>query len=865
MKPVYLEFCGINSFSEKAVVDFRRLLSGGIFGIFGKTGSGKSTLLDAIHLALYGKIERASGSMADCINFRLDKAYVEYRFEILQNGERVTYHVRRERRRKAGGVKAWLYRVEEGESLMSLAEGTDEVDEKLRAIIGLDFSEFKKCIALPQGEFDALVKSGTAERVSLVARLFDLEKYGEKLGASIRRSYDKAQEECTLLEARMEENDGGRVENIDQISEKLTQKTAALSATELRLKTVRTQYEQHKKLFEEKTEWEGIKAKLSTSEQQLPAYQRLTENIARAEGANAVKGCEERLLKTLSEQASTTERLAKTTARISLLETELSDSRERFTANAYDSRIEETALKLGRVEAAQSDVMACNRAEATLRQCQQSYKAIKDLYPKEDFDLLIQQTDEEIASMGGDQTFAEFVKNGMKGILMMETYGEIRRDLSALAQKYPQTQADVAVLQEKYTLAHSGEPHSFDLAQAKLAFDKIKKAGEQLKEKRRKIEDRRRNYEKNELEKERIIKEGTLYRAQFDELTKKLAGIKELGDKESLSNQLDSLKKEKKFFEDSLAKTEATLAAERAQKEGYETLLRSCAQREEEDRGALTAALSQYGFSNADEANGLLALLGDVAAAKTRAENFFAEYRAAQTRLSQFSPEKFENFSETDLQNAKTAADGLEAERSQLLGELAVLKEELSKLYALRERYEALQAQLKECKRKKELWEQLKSLTAKNKFMEFIAAEYLQEICDAASKRLLSLTGNRYFLQYDKEFKAGDNFNGGQLRAVKTLSGGETFLVSLSLALSLSDAISQKSLRPMEFFFLDEGFGTLDEGLVDTVMDVLGKLSQNFAIGVISHVEELKHRIDNKIVVSGATEQSGSTLRLVAY
>jgi exonuclease SbcC len=120
-------------------------------------------------------------------------------------------------------------------------------------------------------------------------------------------------------------------------------------------------------------------------------------------------------------------------------------------------------------------------------------------------------------------------------------------------------------------------------------------------------------------------------------------------------------------------------------------------------------------------------------------------------------------------------------------------------------------------------------------------------------------------LKYDKEFKVGDNLDGGNLRAVKTLSGGETFLVSLSLALSLSATVCLKSLRPIEFFFLDEGFGTLDGKLVDTVMDVLGKLSKTFAVGLISHVEELKHRIENKIVVTGATETHGSQVKVECY
>ncbi|MBR2022911.1 MAG: hypothetical protein IJ996_00145 [Clostridia bacterium] len=103
------------------------------------------------------------------------------------------------------------------------------------------------------------------------------------------------------------------------------------------------------------------------------------------------------------------------------------------------------------------------------------------------------------------------------------------------------------------------------------------------------------------------------------------------------------------------------------------------------------------------------------------------------------------------------------------------------------------------------------------------------------------------------------------MRTARTLSGGETFLVSLSLALALSGAICEQSARPSEFFFLDEGFGTLDENLVETVMDVLGKLSQSFAVGLISHVEELKRRIERKAIVTGATETSGSSVKVECF
>lgn len=233
-----------------------------------------------------------------------------------------------------------------------------------------------------------------------------------------------------------------------------------------------------------------------------------------------------------------------------------------------------------------------------------------------------------------------------------------------------------------------------------------------------------------------------------------------------------------------------------------------------------------------------------------------------QSKKTETDEKKFGDVTEASVRLSEEEKRAAQIKKDETLRKIGVSETELKQLLLQREKYLLYEKELKTKESEKKLCEELKTLLGGKKFLKFIASEYLQEICLSASKTLLSLTNSRYFLRYDEEFKVGDNLDGGNLRTVKTLSGGETFLVSLSLALSLSNAICQKSLRPIEFFFLDEGFGTLDGKLVDTVMDVLGKLSKNFSVGLISHVEELKHRIDNKILVTGATETHGSRVQI---
>ncbi|WP_251861280.1 SbcC/MukB-like Walker B domain-containing protein [Clostridium sp. Marseille-Q2269] len=169
---------------------------------------------------------------------------------------------------------------------------------------------------------------------------------------------------------------------------------------------------------------------------------------------------------------------------------------------------------------------------------------------------------------------------------------------------------------------------------------------------------------------------------------------------------------------------------------------------------------------------------------------------------------------------------------------------------------------------KKALLEDMDKLIQGNKFVEFVAMNQLQYIAFEASRRLKDITRGRYALELDcnGNFTMRDDFNGGGIRPTNTLSGGETFLTSLSLALSLSSQIQLKGRAPLEFFFLDEGFGSLDSELLDTVMTSLENLrSDRLSVGIISHVEELKNRVPIKLIVDPAVPGEGGSKIKIEY
>jgi len=150
-------------------------------------------------------------------------------------------------------------------------------------------------------------------------------------------------------------------------------------------------------------------------------------------------------------------------------------------------------------------------------------------------------------------------------------------------------------------------------------------------------------------------------------------------------------------------------------------------------------------------------------------------------------------------------------------------------------------------------------------FVQYVSSIYLHQLCDNANIRFHRMTRNQLSLSINDlgNFEVIDFLNEGHRRSVKTLSGGQAFQVSLSLALALAESVQSNNQAQQNFFFIDEGFGTQDSASVNVVFDTLLQLQkEDRIVGIISHVEELKERMPLALQITKDTVR-GSLIELV--
>ncbi len=373
------------------------------------------------------------------------------------------------------------------------------------------------------------------------------------------------------------------------------------------------------------------------------------------------------------------------------------------------------------------------------------------------------------------------------------------------------------------------------------------------------------------LNSERIKKETqeSSLNLQKDEKTAKLRELAgEAADIKAGIGRIDELlgaytKKDSKYREDIglLEKSFNELCARRASLESQRDIYSETLNN---DEARLRIALSDKGFADENDAEASVIPAEKQAELKAKIEEYDQKLLNIRAQLA-ILQKKLKNriITEEEWRTIDSAWQELSAYREACVTAGEVARNNYRLLKSKHEKWVTLSKMNDELTRKQGLYDQIQKLLKAelrkdNSFIDYIAEERLRYVAANASRTLGIITKHRYMLELDTEagFIIRDQANGGVHRMVRSLSGGETFLTSLSLALALSEQIQLKGQSPLEFFFLDEGFGTLDQELLDTVIDSLERLSSSDrVIGLISHVPELKSRIARRLIVQPPTLQ----------
>ena len=336
-----------------------------------------------------------------------------------------------------------------------------------------------------------------------------------------------------------------------------------------------------------------------------------------------------------------------------------------------------------------------------------------------------------------------------------------------------------------------------------------------------------------EGERQSLLQKHAAMEKQFGELTTKLTDLRKT--KDTVSGSLEANRKE--LFQE----REANSAIQ----------------------NELTDRLKKSSYSNIDDVKRILVQEINLELQKQKLADFRQQLMLLQNQLVQTQSE-IENRVYDGEAHQKLVAEiaAIGESLNQKNQELGKVEQLLKKLKSDLESQVQLRKELENLELRAENIKTMKSLFKASGFVNYISSVYLQNLCNAANDRFFQLTRQKLSLEItdDNNFLIRDYLNGGKVRSVKTLSGGQTFQAALSLALALADNIQKITDSNQNFFFLDEGFGSLDKDSLAVVFDTLKSLrKENRIVGVISHVEEMQQEIDTHLRIENH-EETGSRI-----
>ena len=901
MRPTRLELEGFISFRERTEIDFSSL---DLFGITGPTGAGKTALIDGMIFALYGKTPRLGEKVVqELISQGSAQLRVLLEFEC---GD-VQYRVLRIVKRKGPG-RTQIERKRDNE-WEPIAASTRELRKRVEEIIGLDFDGFTKTVVLPQGQFDRFLRGDGAARRKILSDLLGLDVYEQMMKRANEIARD-ANRQCDVLTEMAEQQYGAatpeRMLELDaSIAQTAVERERAASnvgALEKALPLVIQLRQTEADFAEYRSEQVRLRKALETAAAQVAVVKRKIDKL-RLDVASAGYDAQRHLA--VTSMLPVARRQAELKRAIHAVM-----ERGRQEAEAADRLLRET-------EAARAawGVGAGNldRAAAQAKQAEDAWQAFRAKHGSAD---LLAGAARDAAGYARVLKSIEALR--LEAELMIEAIQRAKDEALVLTKQDAAAAARVA--DERRNLDRLRALHAAAGVRQLLAkgepcpvclhiVGELPAGGDG----HARLSVSEKNLAAAEGERERLRTKVAANRLELDTLPKKLQSDKE---------RLEQLEQKRLAIEAAVerlaggplrhdqdpaavlaelasrAKTIETQAAQAAKAlrsaTATESTLRQ-ALHESETRLALVRQASANTARELEEKRAELTDGGAELAVLEAETHALGKARDLHERLAreQAEAERISNRAEVDersiserLASVEASLAGLseraEALRSQLEGvpldgrmeqRLAEVRERLrtidSTLAAAQLAHRSLEDQVKEAEElarrvfvlEKEgaVYSKLGTMLRTDQFVAWILKDAFARLAYEGSRQLEALSNGRYtFAAGGDDFAVCDRWNAGERRSVNTLSGGESFLASLSLALALSRGLPEFAANRERFhldsLFLDEGFSTLDAETLDTVLGAVEMLQSDCRlIGVISHAPELAERLPGRIeVVKGA-------------
>ena len=859
---------------EQATIDFTQFSEVPVFLISGKTGSGKTTLFDAMCFALFGKTSNddreakllrsdfAPDDQESLVKFWFEHQGVQYKIE-----RRPSQTIRNKQGKwiDRTGKVSLIYPVDAAEPIEKTKKG--DVEALIVSLLNLDVDQFRQIVLLPQGKFRQFLESTSKDKEAILRSLFGTQLY-ERWVDDLQNQYKQLKttndQQSTQLATLMQQIAGIESDQPQawlQAAQGLVQTDqTALQAAQTNLATLQAQVQKLTSADRQWQNWQQAQTELTQAQtkqaaliQSKPAMKQLARQIQVEEWVQGQvpklnqywrqsKSIEElnQKLQMAQEALIQNQRVVEETqARLSQLgdldqqRLQQSQMASRMTQiNSDFQRLQMALQKHQPIKAEQTNLQTqLQVASQAVQVANERFATINDQYARSMISRLAQRlkpgspcpvcgstehphpavVDELIVVLEDE------VKQAQKQLEVARSKeGQLKEQVAQINQRLQEEQAQIdqqlGQLNESMEVDGQDEPTIERLLQERLQANQA--ALQQL---------------------EAQIKQRDQWKASLNKAQGSLAQL--AGQQAALSEQLTNTKAEqvtvKEQLDQSLGQAPTTLTWEQM------TELADHLEQLPQERQQLS----------------------DYQSAVKVVESRIADLKPQVAAKPTGDPQQVL----ADLQAKQSQVEATAQESGRLEARLQQRQLTIKQVSQLVDQQSTMMAKLRSLN---PLVMTLRGMGDKKLGLErFVLQQYFNEVLTVANQRFGQLTNDRYQFVLDQELKARSNQNGlevdvyddnaGKVRSVHTLSGGESFMASLALALALGEVVQQRQGGvQIDALFVDEGFGSLDQDALDEALNALQSIEGQRMVGIISHVTELEERIPDQLKITAMDGRS---------